>query len=124
MKIKRIPPEQLDAPPRPKGALKDDTDFWEFHDANPHVYDELVELALQDLADGLKRGFKDYIAIVRWFSDRRNIRTAGSDGFEINDKFMSRYARLVVHHHPELLDQFERRNGKSVTGFDPRRVVS
>lgn len=82
--------------------------FWDFHDANPHVYGELVKLARRARSRGHHRmGIEMLFAIVRW---RRMMRTADpSSGFKLNDHYTSRYARLIMEQEPDLDGFFETR---------------
>lgn len=83
--------------------------FRAFHDANPHVYDELVELARD-----LRRRGHDRLAIgmlwevLRW---RRMMHTADPNpaGYKLNDHYRSRYARLIMFREPDLRGCFETR---------------
>lgn len=87
-----------------------DERFVEFHAANPAVYTELRDLALQARRAGLRRlGVRMLWEAMRW---NRMLRTAPTvDGdFKLNDHFPSRYARLLMKQEPELTGIFELRD--------------
>lgn len=80
-----------------------DAAFQAFHEANPHVYEELRMLALRARRAGSERiGMKMLFEVVRW---RHTLRTQGDD-FKLNNNFTSRYARMLMQE-PELADAFE-----------------
>jgi hypothetical protein len=81
--------------------------FWEFHAANPHVYDRLVHLTRQ-LADRGRRkiGIGMLFEVLRW----HHLSTVGdADGFKLNNNYRALYARLIMHHEPDLDGIFELR---------------
>lgn len=83
--------------------------FAEFHRANPHVYAEFERRALQLHRAGARRiGAKAIAERIRWDI---NIRTLG-DEYKINNSYTALYARLLIHHHPELADVIELRRRK------------
>ena len=58
--------------------------FWEFHEANPHVYLELVRLARRAKDHGKKRiGVKMIWEVMRW---NLTIETHGDPEFKLNNK--------------------------------------
>lgn len=83
--------------------------FAEFHAANPHVYAEFERRALQLYRAGAQRiGAKAIAERIRWDV---HVRTLG-DEYKLNNSFVSLYARLLIHRHPELADVIETRQRK------------
>lgn len=89
---------------------EEDTLFerWQrFHDANPHIYESLRDMAL-----ALKRrGFsKCGIALLwerlRWLS---YIQTQGEDEYKLSNSHRAYYSRLLMKNEPELEDFFNLR---------------
>ena len=78
--------------------------FREFHDANPHVYTRLRDLALSYLARHLFVGVGHLYEVVRY----ERFQTTG-DWFKLNNNHRSRYARLLMECEPRLKDYFETR---------------
>jgi hypothetical protein len=73
--------------------------FESFHNANPHVYVALRNLALQMLGNGVREyGIKGLFEILRW---QFALQTKG-EPFRLSNDFTSRYARLLVKNNPEL----------------------
>lgn len=82
--------------------------FDRFHQANPHVYDELVTLARQASAKGYRKiGIELLFSHLRW--SRMMQTNADEYGFKLNDHFTSRYARLIMAQEPDLHDIFRTR---------------
>lgn len=80
--------------------------FAEFHAANPHVFAEFERRALQLARAGARRiGAKAIAERIRWDI---HIRTLG-DEYKLNNSFVALYARLLIHHHPQLADVIETR---------------
>lgn len=81
--------------------------FAAFHEANPHVYRELVILARDLVAHGRTRiSVGMLFEVLRWSS----LRTAtGDDDYKLNNSYRSRYARLIVDTCPDLATVFELR---------------
>lgn len=94
-----IVPEQM-----PEATIQER--FETFHAANPWVYHALVHLTREAARNGRKRvGIKHLIEVLRWEYGRA---TVGGE-FRIDNKFSSRYARLLAAQHPEYADLFETR---------------
>lgn len=75
-----------------------DAAFWEFHLANPHVYELLVRFARQAKRAGRRRfGMKMLFERVRWYTD---IETESKTRLKVNNNFISRYARLLMQQEP------------------------
>jgi len=101
-------------PVRPK-ILRDgrsfDERFAEFHQQNPHVYQELVRLARQAKSVGIQKlGIRMLWEVMRWNFLLRTERAEGD--FKLNDHLHSRYARLL-NQEPDLRGSFEFRELKS-----------
>lgn len=97
------------APVEPEPPKSIDQSFLEFHRANPGVYEELRRLARDVLARGHTRVSIDALYHrVRW--DRVFERTYDPNStFHLNDRYTSRYARLLMQREPELAGLFETR---------------
>jgi hypothetical protein len=96
-----------------RAAIKESTGatiaarFERFHEANPRVYEHLVRLAYQAKSTGRKRiGIRVLWERLRWWSW---FETDGKEPFRLNDKFTSRYVRLLIEREPELAPLFETR---------------
>lgn len=84
--------------------------FWEFHRANPWVYDALVKLTRDWLALGHERiGIGMLFEVLRW---ERGQTTVG-DEFKLNNTYRSRYVRLIIRREPDLASAFETRELKA-----------
>jgi hypothetical protein len=87
-----------------------DRKFEEYHQANPQVYRELVQLAMQARRRGRRKiGIKMLFEVVRW---NRFLQTA-DDEFKLNNNYHSRYARLLMQREPKLRGIFNLRELKS-----------
>ena len=78
--------------------------FEKHHRENPHVY-VLLEAGAQYLFDEGRRkiGVKAVVEELRW-----NKRFTTTDKhFKVNDKYTSRYARMLLANHPEWEGLFE-----------------
>jgi hypothetical protein len=86
-----------------------DERFTEFHAANPAVYLELRDLAMEARQRGCQKlGIRMLWEAMRW---SRLLRTAPNveGDFRLNDHFPSRYVRLLLENEPELRGMFELR---------------
>lgn len=84
--------------------------FEAFHQANPHVYQRLRELALDLTAHGHRRiGIGMLFEVLRW---QAMIVTEGDD-YRLNNNHRSRYARMLAAQEPALADVFETRELKA-----------
>ncbi len=82
--------------------------FREFHQANPHIYENLVRMAKtwRERHPNRRLGIRMLWEAMRWdFA----MRTDPLDEFKLNDNFPSRYARLIMQQEPDLDDVFELR---------------
>lgn len=86
-----------------------DRKFWEYHFANPKVYELLVKRARQAKKTGLETvGFRMLWENVRW-----EIIEAGQLEFKLNDHLTSRYARLIMAQERDLEGLFPIRGLRS-----------
>lgn len=85
--------------------------FEKYHRENPHVYELLEEAAFRLIEEQGKRriGMKALVEDIRW---NHRVRTTGPE-FLIDNKFTSRYARLLVKNHPEWESRIEMRRLRS-----------
>lgn len=108
------------APPRPKGARRAaqvdltlngtvaDARFQAFHERNPHVYRELVRVARDMKAKGLKKlGIGAVYEVARW--EWRKATVDPTSDFKLNNNYRSRYARLIMKSEPDLNEAFDTR---------------
>ena len=95
----------LFAQPAYKGGSPD-AQFLTFHEANPHVYRELVRLA-RELRDAGHRHYsiKGLYEVLR---HRWSLRTRG-EVVKLNNNYTSRYARLIMAQEPDLKRFFSTR---------------
>ena len=83
--------------------------FEAFHKSNPHVYNELCNLARQLKARGRERyGIKSLFEALRW---HKAMQTSDEE-FKLNNNFTAFYARLLMAQEPELDGFFEVREQK------------
>lgn len=85
--------------------------FERFHEANPHVYSELVRLARKVKS----RGVKKYSVAALYEVLRYNsmIQTDG-EPFKLCDSYRSRYARLIMEQEPDLFEFFRTKQLRSL----------
>lgn len=87
--------------------------FQAFHEENPEIYGELVNLARSARARGRARlGIGHLFEVIRW---QRMMRTNDPNGgdLKLNNNYRSRYARLLMEREPDLADLFETRELKT-----------
>jgi hypothetical protein len=95
----------FDALPTSKHPLA--VKFWEWHSANPHVYELFKRYALQAALAGRHRfSARTITERIRWHTQ---IDTAG-DEYKINDHWTPFYARLFVVDHPKHRRLFQFRD--------------
>lgn len=93
-----------------RGATIDER-FADFHKKNPHVYRNLVRLALDDLARGSHRGVAALFEEIRYaFEETEHNPTE----YKLNNDYASRYARLIMITEPRLAGHFETRTLKAL----------
>lgn len=109
--VERIPSCQLElfANTPGRGATIADR-FADFHQKNPHVYRNLVRLALDDAARGIKRGVAALFEDLRYAYENTEHDPAE---YKLNNDFASRYSRLIMQTEPRLSGHFEVRGLKS-----------
>jgi hypothetical protein len=90
--------------------------FLAFHEANPHVYIRLREMAFELLEHGVRRwGIKALWEALRY---ENALRTFGRSEYKLNNNYPSRYARMLMERNFDLDGFFEvreRRNGEAET---------
>jgi hypothetical protein len=90
----------------PKAQLTAQQRFEEFCRRNPRVYSLICEHARRLKAAGRSRySIKTIWAVMRWESD---VRTFG-ERFKLDDRYYSRFARLVMQREPDLAGFFATR---------------
>ncbi len=75
--------------------------FEEFHEANPHVEEALVRLARRVKARGHQRIGIDFLFTVLRWETMMSTNDPYSD-FKLNDRYTSRYSRLIMEKYPDL----------------------
>lgn len=84
-----------------------ESQFREFHHANPEVYNSLVARAREWKQQGHRKcGIGMLFEIFRWQS---GITFGPNEGFKLNNNFRSRYARLIMSNERDLDGFFETR---------------
>jgi hypothetical protein len=112
-------PVQPAQPTQVKGELE--RQFEAFHRLNPHVYEAIVEIAL-DLKKGRgfwKGGMKMIFERLRWLYA---IQTRGEE-YKLNNNYTAFYARVVMATVPELDGFFETRLHKGEDPYVPDLVA-
>lgn len=90
----------------PRGKTIEDA-FKAFHEANPHVYALLVDLARRAKKRGKTLvGMKMLYEVARWHF---YLNANTDEDYALNNNFTSRYARLIQDQEPDLADFFETR---------------
>ena len=87
--------------------------FWDFHDANPDIYAELVRLARRAQEAGREKvGIAMLYEVVRW---NRFLNATENPGerYKLNNDFRSRYARLIMEQEKDLREMFDVRELKA-----------
>lgn len=84
--------------------------FWQFHAENPHVYDELRELAFRLLDRGRTHyGIKALFEVARF---HRALVTTDAT-YKLNNNYTALYARLLMEKEPRLEGFFDIRDRPS-----------
>lgn len=90
-----------------------------FHDANPHVFAKLLEIARDLRQRGVaKAGVKLLFERLRWISQ---VETSG-DAYRLNNSFTAWYARRLMAHDPSLAGLFDTRASAHDPEFHERVV--
>lgn len=80
--------------------------FLKFHEENPQVYANLVEMAKEAKKNGLRKiGFRQMWESLRW-----NIGMTTGKDYKLNNNYVPHYARLLMDTVPELAGMFETRS--------------
>ena len=85
-----------------------DADWVTFHQANPHVYAELVRLARGANIRGQKLGIG-----CLWETLRYSLSVDSTDPVKLNNSYRSRYSRLIMANEPDLAGYFDTRTLRS-----------
>ena len=96
--------------PHPFPALTIDRQFMAFHEANPHIYQNLRKLALDAQRRAQLFGMKALFEILRWQYAQA---TQGAETFKLNNNYTCLYARLLMDREPALAGYFETRQRTS-----------
>ena len=94
-----------------------DQRFADFHQANPHVFDEMLRLARARVAGGVTRlGAKALWEELRISLAKRDL-AYDSDfkTFKLNNDFTAPMARMLIEHDPSLAAVIELRTRKAKT---------
>lgn len=83
--------------------------WWQWHKANPHVYELFKRFTMQAIDRG-HRNLSAWLIVnrVRW---ETSIETKGDD-FKINNDYIAFYARLFMHDFPQYKGFFRVRSLK------------
>ncbi len=110
--LEKIPNAQLELFSNVPGrGTTIDERFADFHRRNPHVYRNLVRLALDDAARGRRRGVAALFEILRYAYESTDRDPAE---YKLNNDFASRYARLIMQTEPRLAGHFNTRELKAL----------
>jgi len=90
--------------------------FWDFHHANPHVYDLLVKFARQWHARKANGSIKMLFERVRWEVHL----TTSDENFKLCNNHHAFYARLMEDQEPDLRGFFRMRQQRIQSTFGPR----
>lgn len=85
--------------------------FVDFHAKNPHIYRNLVKLALADREKGRRRGIAVYFEELRYAYEQTE---HDMKDYKLNNNYASRYARLIMDNEPRLAGHFEVRKLKAL----------
>lgn len=85
--------------------------FEKFHADNPLVYQTLVKLAREWVAEhgSKKLGIRVIWEVARW----EIIKSTRNADYKLNDHLTSYYARLIMAQEPDLADVFETRSSEA-----------
>lgn len=103
--------EPLRRPDPAEKPLTIEEQFRRFHEANPHVARILAQIALDLKRRGRQHfGMKALFETLRFYSA---LQTEGGEEWKLDNRLTSRYARLLMDQHDELVGFFETRELKS-----------
>jgi len=81
--------------------------FWEFHNANPKVYESLVKMARSLKRRGYEAyGMKGLFEVLRW---EEATQSATVEEFKLDNNYTALYSRLIMKNVPELKNFFRTR---------------
>jgi hypothetical protein len=87
--------------------------FLAWHRAHPNVWESFERRALELIARGIKRyGAKTIAEVIRYHDAIER----GKDDFDLNNNYVSYYARIFRLKHPQHKDFFEVRSVKGLKG--------
>lgn len=90
---------------KPKKSIRER--FTIFHNGNPKVYAEIVDIARQMRSRGVqKMGISLIFERLRWL---HFIEVQTAEGFKLSNDFRAEYARLIMSREPDLDGFFETR---------------
>ena len=92
-------------------------DFWEFHQANPQVFEEFVGLARAMKRTGRRHYSAD--SIMHKIRFETDLKTTGGDGFKVNNNHVAYYSRLAMDRYPELRGFFHIRKDIDLSQAEP-----
>jgi hypothetical protein len=93
-----------------------DKSFWEHHSANPGIFDRLVEYTYRAKNKGYEHhGIGALFEILRW--EDATIR-AEYRNYKMCNNHRSRYARLIMINHPNLVGFFRVKSLSEYSVFD------
>jgi len=93
-------------PERAESASTLERQFIRFHELNPHVYEQIVQISLALRERGFKKaGMKMIFERLRWLWA---MQTKGED-YKLNNNYTAFYARKVMEDHPQLQGFFRTR---------------
>lgn len=82
-----------------------DKPFAKFHEANPHVYTELVKLARLLKSKGHRKiGIAMLFEQLRW---QYALATSDMSGYKLNNNYRAYYARMIMERESDLNGFFE-----------------
>lgn len=82
-----------------------------FHDANPHVADDLEAIASDWFARGNTR--TSLKALYEQLRYQSGLRTTTDGGYKLNNDFTALYSRLLIVRHPEWADAIQLRERRA-----------
>ena len=97
--------------PPPGGKVSSQEAFELFHKLNPHVYRNIVMLARRLKERGRQKTSVWFLVNVLRWEHLMQTQDPSSD-YQINNNYLSRYARLIMEREPRLADFFEVRQLK------------
>jgi len=87
-----------------------DDAFYAFHEANPHVYRMLVQMARKLKSRGIEHySIRKLWHVMEW---EYIFKVSPNSDFRLNNNYTSRYARLIMEQEPDLDGFFEVRERK------------